>query len=206
VLREFPGTLMRDGYTRHAHLPAVHAWCAAHLLRDLQAISDADLTGQLWAQALADTLLEANQAAHQARATGADRLDPAVLAQIRNHYRGALAHASTDNHDQPGTLAAQARRLIRRFTRYEDMILRFAVELTVPFTNNCAERAVRPVKVQQRTSGDAWRTIHGLIDIALVHSYLDTATKWGASTNSMHYTSSSPPAPGYHQPSHQLNS
>ncbi len=178
VLPEFTGTLMRDGYAGYAHLPAVHAWCAAHLLRDLRALSDADPVGQLWAQAMADTLLEANQAAHQARAAGADQLDAVVLAQIRNHYLGALAKGKSDNHDHRGTLAAQARKLIRRFTRYEDMILRFAVDLTVPFTNNCAERAVRPVKVQQRTSGGAWRTLQGLTDFAIVHSYLDTATKW----------------------------
>jgi transposase len=179
VLPEFTGTLMRDGYAGYAHLPAVHAWCAAHLLRDLRALSDADPAGQLWAQAMADTLLEANQAAHQARAVGVDRLDPVVLTQIRNYYQGALAKGTTDNRDQRSTLAAQARRLIQRFTRYEDLILRFAVDLTVPFTNNCAERAVRPVKVQQRTSGGCWRTLQGLIDFALVHSYLDTATKWG---------------------------
>jgi transposase len=179
VLPEFTGTLMRDGYAGYAHLPAAHAWCAAHLLRDLRALSDADPLGQLWAQAMADTLLEANQAAHQARAGGGDQLDPVALTQIRNHYLGALAKGTTDNHGHRSTLAAQARKLIRRFTRYEDMILRFAVDLTVPFTNNCAERAVRPVKVQQRTSGGAWRTLQGLIDFALVHSYLDTATKWG---------------------------
>jgi transposase len=33
--------------------------------------------------------------------------------------------------------------------------------------------------VQQRTSGGCWRTLQGFIDFALVHSYLDTATKWG---------------------------
>jgi transposase len=181
VLPQFTGILMRDGYTGYAHLPAVHAWCAQHLLRDLRALSDADPVGQLWAQAMADTLLDANQAAHAARAAGAgaDQLDPEVLTQIRNHYLGALAKGTTDNQGHHSTLAAQARRLIRRFTRYEDMILRFAVDLTVPFTNNCAERAVRPVKVQQRTSGGCWRTLQGLIDFALVHSYLDTATKWG---------------------------
>ena len=179
VLTEFTGILMRDGYTGYAHLPAIHAWCAAHLLRDLRAISDADPAGQIWALAMADTLLEANQAAHQARAAGADRLDPAVLKQIRNHYLGALAKGTTDNHDQRGTLAADARTLIRRFTRYEDMILRFATDLATPFTNNVAERSVRPVKVQQRTSGGAWRTLQGLTDFAVVHSYLDTATKWG---------------------------
>jgi transposase len=179
VLPEFTGTLMRDGYAGYAHLPAVHAWCAAHLLRDLRAVSDADPVGQLWALALADTLLDANQAAHTARAAGADQLDPEVLTQIRNHYRGALAKGLTDNQGRRSPLATQARRLIRRFIRYEDMTLRFAVDLTVPFTNNCAERAVRPIKVQQRTSGGAWRTLQGLIDFALVHSYLDTATKWG---------------------------
>jgi transposase len=171
---------MRDGYAGYAHLPAVHAWCAAHLLRDLRALSDADPDGQLWAQAMADTLLDANHAAaHQARAMGAEALDQVVLAQIRNHYLGALAKGTTDNHDHRSSLAAQARRLIQRFTRYEDLILRFAVDLTVPFTNNCAERAVRPVKVQQRTSGGSWRTLQGLTDFALVHSYLDTTTKWG---------------------------
>ena len=41
------------------------------------------------------------------------------------------------------------------------------------------DRAVRPVKVQQRTSGGAWRTLQGLTDFAIVQSYLDTATKWG---------------------------
>lgn len=179
VLPEFTGTLMRDGYAGYAHLPAVHAWCAAHLLRDLRALSDADPAGQLWAQAMADTLLDANHAAHQARAADTDQLDQAVLTQIRHHYQGALAKGRTDNHGHRSTLATQARRLIRRFTRYQDMILRFAVDLTVPFTNNCAERAVRPVKVQQRTSGGCWRTLQGLIDFAIVHSYLDTTAKWG---------------------------
>jgi transposase len=179
VLPEFTGTLMRDGYRGYAHLPAIHAWCAAHLLRDLRALSDADPDSQLWALAMADTLLDANQAAHHARASGADQLEPVVLKRVRNHYRGAIAQGTTDNTGQRGALAADARTLLRRFTRYEDMILRFAADLATPFTNNCAERAVRPVKVQQRTSGGAWRTLRGLTDFAIVQSYLDTATKWG---------------------------
>jgi transposase len=128
---------------------------------------------------MADTLLEATQAAHCARAAGADHLDQDVLTQIRSHYLGALAKGRTDNHGHHHTLATQAHRLIRRFTRYEDMILRFAVDLTVPSTNNCAERAVQLIKLQQRTSSGCWRTLQGLTDFALVHSYLDTATKWG---------------------------
>jgi transposase len=179
VRPEFTGILMRDGYAGDAHLPALHAWCGAHLLRDLRAISDADPAGRLWALAMAGTLLDANQAAHHARTAGADRLDPGVLKRIRNHYLGAIAKGSTDNHNQPGALATEARTLIRRFARYEDMILRFATDLSAPFTNNVAERSVRPVKIQQRTSGGCWRTLKGLTDFVVVHSYLDTATTWG---------------------------
>jgi transposase len=179
VLADFTGVLMRDGYAGYAHLQAVHAWCGAHLLRDLHSLSDADPDGQLWATAMATTLLDANRAAHQARERGADCLDDATLKHIRNHYLGALARGDTDNRGQHTTLAAKARTLINRFRRYEDMILRFATDLSVPFTNNQAERSCRPVKIQQRTSGGCWRTLQGLIDFAIVQSYLDTATKWG---------------------------
>jgi transposase len=179
VLPAFSGTLVRDGYAGYAHLPAVHAWCAAHLLRDLRSISDADPDGQLWAVAMATTLTEAHHAARAARERGAHRLADDELRCIRNHYLGALARGDTDNAGQISPLADRARTLINRFHRFEDMILRFTTDLSVPFTNNEAERAIRPVKIQQRTSGGCWRTLQGLTDFAVVRSYLDTATKWG---------------------------
>jgi transposase len=180
VLPAFTGVLVRDGYAGYEHLTgALHAWCGAHLLRDLRSISDADPDGQLWALAMANTLLEAHHAARVAREAGADVLDAVTVSGIRNYYHGALARGADDNRNVPGQLATGARALIRRFRRFEDMILRFATDLTVPFSNNMAERAVRPVKVQQRTSGGAWRTLAGLVDFAVVQSYLDTAIKWG---------------------------
>jgi transposase len=60
------------------------------------------------------------------------------------------------------------------------MMLRFT-DLAVDFTSNQAERDVRPVKVQRRTSGGCWRTLDGLADFAIVQSYLSTAAKWGIS-------------------------
>jgi transposase len=179
VLTEYTGVLVRDGYAGYIHLPAVHAWCAAHLLRDLRSISDADPDHQQWALAMVGVLVDAHQAATAARAASADALDPAVLADIRNRYLGTLAHGNDENRRQETELAAKARTLITRFRRYEDMILRFATDLSVPFTNNEAERTLRPVKIQQRSSGGCWRTVEGLTDFAIVHSYLDTANKWG---------------------------
>ncbi len=179
----FTGVLVRDGYAGYTHLTgAVHAWCGAHLLRDLRQIHDSDPDGQVWAQAMATTLLDAHHAAGAARQNGQNALTPETLATIRNHYLGALARGETDNHGKRNPLAADARTLIRRFRAYEDLILRFATDLTVPFSNNLAERDVRPVKVQQRASGGCWRTLEGLADFAIVQSYLSTASKWGLDT------------------------
>lgn len=179
VLTNFTGVLVRDGYAGYEHLPAVHAWCMAHLIRDLRSVSDADPERQLWAIAMADTLTTANNAARQARSQDRDRLDPDTLATLLNHYLGALTKGHTDNLGHKGELADKARTLIRRFQRYQDMILRFATDLTVPATNNEAERAIRPIKIQQRNGGGAWRTLDGLTEFAVVHSYLNTAHKWG---------------------------
>ena len=41
------------------------------------------------------------------------------------------------------------------------------------------DRDLRPVKIQQRTSGGTWRTLAGLADFAVVQSYQSTARKWG---------------------------
>ncbi len=79
----------------------------------------------------------------------------------------------------PDPAAKDGLRLARRFGRHEAMILRFATDLSVGFTNNQSERDVRPVKVQQRASGGCWRTLQGLADFAVVQSYLSTAAKWG---------------------------
>jgi len=180
ILPGYTGTIVRDGYAGYAHLiDAHHAWCGAHLLRDLRAIHTADPETQLWAAAMATTLTEANTAAAAARASGQTTMDSPLLATIRNHYRGAAALGIHTNSARAGPLATDALTLARRFQNHEDMILRFVIDLAVPFTNNQAERDVRPVKIQQRTSGGAWRTLQGLADFAIVQSYLSTATKWG---------------------------
>jgi len=180
VLPGFTGTIVRDGYAGYVHLiDAHHAWCGAHLIRDLAAFHRVDPKGQFWAAAMADTLTDAHQHAQTARAAGNDHLTPDVLADIRRRYHGATAAGISDNTTRAGPLAADALTLARRFRNHEDMILRFVVDLGVPFTNNQSERDVRPAKIQQRTSGGCWRTLAGVADFAVVQSYLSTATKWG---------------------------
>lgn len=134
VLPGYTGVLMRDGYAGYAHLNgAAHAWCGAHLLRDLNDIYDFEPARQAWASDMASLLTEANEHASRARQAGADRLDDDVLA-------GLLA-----------------RRVTARFRDHEDMALRFVTDMAVTdFTNNEAE----PVSAaRQGPAARLWRLL-----------------------------------------------
>jgi transposase len=183
VLPGYTGIIVRDGYAGYGHLTdALHAWCGAHLLRDLKDLSDFEPGKQDWASQMAALLIEARDAASAARQAGQSALDPAVLDDLVTRYRElATAGLAASLYRRTAT-AKDARRIARRFLAFEDLILRFATRPDLDiFTNNEAERTIRPAKVQQRSSGGCWRTLQGLADFAIVQSYLSTAAKWGIS-------------------------
>lgn len=180
ILVDFTGTIVRDGYAGYDHLTgALHAWCGAHGLRDLAGLYRFDPGGQVWARAMADLLIDANVAATAARNAGQASLSETDLAAFKARYLGAVTKGIADNQCKRTRMGKDGLRLARRFRDHQDMILRFATDLAVGFTSNQAERDVRPVKVQMRTSGGCWRTLRGLADFAIVQSYLSTAGKWG---------------------------
>jgi transposase len=181
ILPGYSGVIVRDGYAGYGHLTdALHAWCGAHLLRDLKALYEFEPGEQEWASRMAGLLIEARDAAAAARLAGQPALDPDVLGGLLARYRDLAAAGLAANLYRRTATARDARRLARRFRTFEDLILRFATRPGLDiFTNNQAERTIRPVKVQQRGSGGAWRTLQGLADFAIVESYLSTAAKWG---------------------------
>ena len=68
VLPGYTGIIVRDGYAGYEHLTeALHAWCGAHLLRDLKGLYDFEPDKQDWAASMARLLIEARDAAAAAR-------------------------------------------------------------------------------------------------------------------------------------------
>jgi transposase len=183
VLPGYEGVIVRDGYAGYSHLTsALHAWCGVHLLRDLKGLYDFEPAKQEWASQMAALLIKARDAAGAARLAGQSVMDAAVLDDLVTRYRALAAAGLEANLYRRTATAKDARRLARRFRTFEDLILRFATRPDLDiFSNNEAERTIRPVKVQQRGSGGCWGTLTGLAEFALVQSYLATAAKWGIS-------------------------
>jgi len=111
-------------------------------------------------------------------------LDVVVLEDLVARYRALAAAGLAANLYRRTATAKDARRIARRFLGFEDLILRATRPDLDIFSNNEAERTIRPVKVQQRSSGGCWRTIDGS---RTSHSSSPTypPPPHGASANSM---------------------
>ena len=141
VLPGYAGIIVRDGYhTGYGHLTsALHAWCGAHLLRDLKDLYEFEPAAQDWAAQMAALLPQARDAARGARAEGKKALDPDVLADLTGRYREIATSGLAANVYRQTATAKDARRIARRFIRHEDMILRFITRPDLDiFTNDLA--------------------------------------------------------------------
>ena len=192
VLPGYTGIIVRDGYAGYEHLTdALHAWRGAHLLRDLKGLYDFEPGRQDWASQMARLLLVARDAAAAARHADRSALETATLDDLVTRYRDLAASRLAANSYRRNATAKAARRIARRFLSFEDLILRFATHPDLDiFTNNEAERTIRPAKVQQRSSGGCWRTFRGLADFAMIQSYPSAAAKWASANSTLSVTSS----------------
>jgi transposase len=189
VLPRYRGTCVHDGYFSYSRFEQCrHSLCNAHLLRELVFVGELDPAQQGWTKPLAALLVEIKEAA--AVATGQGQLGAETKNAFLCRYDRLVKRADRLNPRPPAEEdgcdppkrkrppATPQRRLVNRLLRRRDEVLRFMTDLTVPFTNNGAERDLRMVKAQQKVGG-CFRTEEGARDFCRVRSYLSTARKQG---------------------------
>ena len=88
---------------------------------------------------MAGLLIEARDAARDARQAGQAALDAGVLDDLVTRYRALAAAGLAANLYRRTVTAKDARRIARRFLSFEDLILRFATRPDLDiFTNDLA--------------------------------------------------------------------
>jgi len=177
LLPHFGGTVVHDAWSSYFQLPAQHALCNAHLLREWRYLSKGH--GQTWAGELrsamqlvyhenkAGTLISEEKAAFLGRFDTLVQagLDTSPSAQPVPGQRGRVKQI-------------RGRNLALQCQRHRDKVLRFLHDEQVPFDNNQAERDIRMACVKRKVSG-GFRSAESGMNFCHIRSSTSTLHKQG---------------------------
>jgi transposase len=181
ILPQYRGTCVHDGWLSYTYYPKCrHALCGAHLLRELTYFEELSAATKAWAAALKELLLEMKAEVERVSTEGGKQLPTQRLAALTQSYDRLIAEGlkAPPASDVPEGVQKQARNLLLRLERRKEEVLRFVTDFCVPFDNNQAERDLRMVKLQQKTSG-CFRSEEGARRFCRIRSYLSTMRKQG---------------------------
>lgn len=177
ILDKFTGTAVHDCWLSYDGYPdCTHALCGAHIARELVAASETH-PDQTWPKQALDALFALAAAADDARARGQSGITDQVADPLVRAWRDAITDGLAEHPRKPGRKQSMTHNLLVRVRDRETDLLRFTRDVSVPFTNNQAERDLRPVKTQIKISGtsrseasaQAWARIRGYVSTARKH-------------------------------------
>jgi transposase len=181
-LLSYSGRLVSDFFSNYVTLDCAHQFCGAHLLRELTYVEE--VLKQPWAGKLKSVLETMVTACHRARERKVTKLWNA--AELRNQFDRCVAEGVSQNPLPTQTPArkrvarGKVRCLLDRLRDYRDEYLPFLFDLSLPFTNNQAERDIRMLKVKGKVS-NCFRTDVGADVFCRLRSYVQTCQKQGIS-------------------------
>lgn len=156
--------LCTDRHSSYFNMEAKnHQLCLAHLLRNLTYLTELDPKVK-WAKQMLEFFRET---IHHRKTIPFEQLEKPLLKekleQLVNQNLG-------DVHKE--ILALQ-----KSLIKHKDYLLNFIEYQDVPYDNNASERAIRPLKVKQKVSGQ-FKTEEGAKAFCQLYSIVDTARKW----------------------------
>ena len=162
--------------------------CNSHTLRELKALIEFEK--EPWASDLQTILLDALQLTKTTRSQSRDAVVPEAIKEIERRFDAYCEQAITFHENQspltpPSIRKKRGRRkrrighnLALRFKALKTAVFLFLNDLTVPFTNNEAERDLRMTKVRQKVSG-CFRAEEGAESFCILPTVIETARKQG---------------------------
>jgi transposase len=174
LLSTYLGWAVHDCWASYFRFPLCrHALCGAHLLRELTALHE---QGTRWAAQMRTFLMRLYHASDYG--TGCVKYPQrwSTLYDVLCHRAQQEEPPPQRSHPKGKRKRTKGRNLLERLIKYKSAVLAFASHPDVPFTNNQAERDLRPVKVKQKIAG-CFRTLIGAHHYARIYSFISTVRK-----------------------------
>jgi len=174
ILNKIKSWLVHDCWSSYFRFNKFkHAICGAHILRELEGLAE---SGQSkWAKVFKAFLMSVYEMPFEERIKRRQH--------IKSKYK--LICGIGEKSEPPPIKVkgkrgrykrTKGRNLVERLIREQDAVLAFAFNKEVPFTNNLAERDIRPAKVKQKIS-NCFRAFTGAEIYARIEGFVSTARK-----------------------------
>jgi transposase len=178
LLKRFTNWAIHDCWASYfGFTEAKHALCNAHILRELQALIDQN---SQWATKMHALLMKIYLLTDKGKTSLTD------ISSYLQEYQQICKEAdleepppikaTSQNSNRGRPKSSKGRNLLLRLVVHQDSVLAFAKYDHIPFTNNQAERDIRPVKGKIKQAG-SFRSTAGADAFARVQSFISTARK-----------------------------
>jgi len=174
ILEKFNGVLSHDFFSPYLNIVSKHAFCNAHILREL--ISIEENHKQVWSNMMIQVLITSLD-------TKKDNLpnppNDQTINEILILYDKAIQKGYEENPliiNAKKVKNSKPLNLIKRLENHKHDVMRFLSSIEIPFDNNASERALRMIKVKNKISG-CFRNEQGLEFFCRTRSIIDTCRK-----------------------------
>jgi len=177
LLPDFKNWAVHDCWSSYFNFTqCLHAICGAHILRELTALQEKDIK---WAVLFKTYLLALYHLSDKGKKVVSVEQKQMALLLFEEIWKFADQEEPPPKKSASGRgrpKATKGRNLLIRLKKHQTALLAFAFIEIVPFTNNQAERDLRPAKSKQKVAG-CFRTLTGAKIYARIFGFISTARK-----------------------------
>jgi len=180
ILPNFHGILSHDCWYAYDSFNQIrHALCCAHFLRELQYLQDT--TELKFPEKIKEILLKLKSKVETGETiTEAEEMKACFeyIKTVEEGIKEERIHFPFDPNKEGKKRRSKAFNLLKRLSRYDDVLTFFFERDSSLFTNNAAEREIRNVKIKSKVQG-AFRSELGSEIYCRIRSYIATMKKNG---------------------------
>jgi hypothetical protein len=178
ILTEYDGILCHDHESKFFNYGSDNASCCGHLSRALKGLRD--LYKCPWAGEMRKFINSMNDYKSNDIANGVYFCNPSKLDFFEKEYDRILEEGRIAiGQMQEGDFGyKEFNAMLKRLTDCKHNYMLFIHDYKIPFTNNLAERDLRPEKTRQKVSG-LFRSWDGIVNHTRVRSFISTVKKRG---------------------------